>query len=541
MPKSINIYIPDDVNVPEIINSFTPEENYLMLKLGSDAINEAKNRVATLSQEEVYNKIEDEFRDKLKKLEIDLLVEREMKEHSNENITNIFETQLQKKEEQIKKLTNILNKYELDKNLLVQEELKRQKELTNIRIQEKENQINKLMEILDDIKANKSKTSAKIGTEGEKSFYEIAETFNDFHNFEIEDTHKRSNCGDFHLKFKDFTVLVDAKNHKEKVQSTDRDKLRKDLEKNAHIHFAWMVALNATIDKFDKMPIMVDWISTEQCIIYINNILQYEEPTKILRIAYLMCKEIYKFIKVKNSKEENELVELKENKYKTINKVQQLKNLIKELNTTIGTLKTQVNTMDNEIKEILELYTAKILDSNYVLFEEWWEKKLEQTDEEIILYSKDIWNKFKQENKDLLVSMDINIESLKQFIRRKLTSNNYTIKGKGGSIEVKCFKWKEEEPKKIEKAFENKKLVIKTEPLVYISEEVDNRIIELYNKDMLDIFDISEKENIKIYEVVSCLMKYKIIKKRDESRGYEKYKESDEYKEKVLNSKVKTK
>jgi hypothetical protein len=296
---------------------------------------------------------------------------------------------------------------------------------------------------------------------------------------------------------------------------------------------------------------MVEWINSNQCIIYINNILQYKEPTKILRIVYSLCKELYKFIKLKeqtNSEEDNnnqELIELRENKIITINKVTNLKSCIRGINTTIGILKSQVNKLDNDITDILDIYTTTILDSNYILFDEWWEKNFEKTEEEIILSSKEIWNRFKQENKDLLVNMDLNIDNLKQFIKLKLTSDNYIIKGKGGNggMEIKGYKWKEHilEQKiveqKIEKTFENKKIKIKTDPLMYISEEVDNRILNFYNVEMLDIFEISTKENIEIYQVVSCLMKHKIIKKRDEARGYDKYKETAEYKSKLKNAK----
>ena len=39
--------------------------------------------------------------------------------------------------------------------------------------------------------------------------------------------------------------------------------------------------------------------------------------------------------------------------------------------------------------------------------------------------------------------------------------------------------------------------------------------------------------DVKTWEIISLLMKYKVINKRSESKGYDKYKESDEYKEKV--------
>ena len=45
--------------------------------------------------------------------------------------------------------------------------------------------------------------------------------------------------------------------------------------------------------------------------------------------------------------------------------------------------------------------------------------------------------------------------------------------------------------------------------------------------------EISQKNNIKPWQIVSLLMKYNIIKKRDDARGYDKYKETEEYKQKL--------
>ena len=45
-------------------------------------------------------------------------------------------------------------------------------------------------------------------------------------------------------------------------------------------------------------------------------------------------------------------------------------------------------------------------------------------------------------------------------------------------------------------------------------------------------------KNIKPWQVVSLLMRYKIIKKRDEALGYDKYKDTEEYKSKLEKQKT---
>ena len=44
---------------------------------------------------------------------------------------------------------------------------------------------------------------------------------------------------------------------------------------------------------------------------------------------------------------------------------------------------------------------------------------------------------------------------------------------------------------------------------------------------------LSSEYNVRPWEIVSLLIKYKIIKKRDEAIGYDKYKETDEYKQQI--------
>ena len=44
---------------------------------------------------------------------------------------------------------------------------------------------------------------------------------------------------------------------------------------------------------------------------------------------------------------------------------------------------------------------------------------------------------------------------------------------------------------------------------------------------------ISTNNNIRPWQVVSVLVSNKIIEKRDESRGYDIYKETEEYKQKL--------
>ena len=75
--KVINLTIPEEYTLANIVG-FSPEENYLMLKIGSSCLLEGRKVVAGLTQKEIYQKIRDESKDEIQKLELDILMEKEL-------------------------------------------------------------------------------------------------------------------------------------------------------------------------------------------------------------------------------------------------------------------------------------------------------------------------------------------------------------------------------------------------------------------------------------------------------------------------------
>ena len=57
MSKQIKISIPDQSILPEEFYNFSPEENFMIIKIGSQCLIEGRKAVAGLTQEEIYNKI----------------------------------------------------------------------------------------------------------------------------------------------------------------------------------------------------------------------------------------------------------------------------------------------------------------------------------------------------------------------------------------------------------------------------------------------------------------------------------------------------
>jgi len=558
MYKSVTIQIPCDENLPERFFELSPEKVLLAINVGCKCISDAEQSMLELTEEMIYNKVKEETAEGIKKLEMNLLVEKEIARKMDERTANKYEEQLHKMDFQIDRYkkqldtqTCQLKTYELENKDAMNEAIKKEKEKYDLLINAKEKRIDKLEEINDQIKDALIKltyqSAAHKGSAGENGFRVYAdETFMDFKGYDLIDKHAQGGSGDFHMRFEEFDLLVDAKKYEKSVPITQREKIRDDLIKNEHLTFGWLVSLNTPIDKFDKSPVMYEWINTKQCIVYINNLSQNEDPRKLLRIVWYTCKELYKLVE-KGSTEDNELTNLKEKQIGFMTKVKNIRKTMREINTTLNTTKNLLQVVDDQLKEILEEETDQIVASNYSVFDSWWDLNVEQTNEDVKIVSTDLWIKFKHDNKSLLNELEITPDKFKQYIKTKVSMSNIILKNKNAhsAFEIKGIKWisinikLETEDMDIllvntELKLEKKKVISKPKNVVVsFTEEIDKKILEDYNNTKNDITKIANINKVEIYQVVSLLVKYKIISKRNEARGYDKYKETDEYKNKA--------
>ena len=325
-------------------------------------------------------------------------------------------------------------------DLALQSKVEKERQHYHCLLEEKQKYVDKCRETYEKIllTANSTKSTSTKGSEGEKKFEEWADTFKDFKGFQIVDKHTQSGEGDFHLQFEDFSVLVDAKNYKKKVPIDQRDKIKKDLIKNEHIAFAWLVSLNTAIDKFDRAPIMFEWINTRQCVFYINHLCSFEDPAKVLRIAWSMCKELSSTMFQEDGAQE--LVEMKEQRYRQQEKITAMRKHIKEANTSLNTTKTIIQLIDDQLRSLLEAETKDIVEAHSLL-DEWWSVNMVRTGaEEDTVPLTDVWFRFRQMNKDLLKSLDLNIDKFKTYLKNilpaqcvqfksKHSNSTFTIKG----------------------------------------------------------------------------------------------------------------
>ena len=542
--KIINITVPGDAIIPDVLSTFSPEENYIMLKIGSETLSEGRKVVANLTSDEIFKKVRNDFEKEIEKLNSEITTERKTSLMMNEKLARMYETQIEQLNKKFENTLSQVETYKQGNSVSLNEELNKVKEKYDLLYREKEKQVERMTEVHEKLIVHhqSSKSTSHKGSEGEKTFSEYAETFIDFKGFNIIDKHTQGGEGDFHLHFEEFDVLADAKNYKKKVPVDQREKIKKDLIKNEHIHFGWLVSLNTSIDKFDRAPIMYEWINTTQCLVYINNLSSFEDPAKILRIVWFTCKELYKMIEDVKYDEED-VTQLKDDKFKMMDKIRNIRKNIREINTSMNTTRNLIQVMDDELKGMIENETNELVLSNISLFDDWWEENIEITSEEVLASSTDLWTQFKHDNKLLINEMNISGENFKQYLKSKVPMSGIILRNKNANsaFDVKGIKLKSAENKVVEtekieielnEEILKKPKIIKKSPEIVFSKELDSKLLNEYYSNK-DIMEISEKNNIKPWQVVSLLMKYKIIKKRDEALGYDKYKETEEYKQKI--------
>jgi len=144
--KLIQIAVPLEWEVPQILNTLNAEENALILKTGGEMIKEARNLVAGLSQKEIYNKIREESKSEIQKLELDLLVEKQLATKSIEQSNKIYESQINSLEKQISELNKQLTEHTNNSKLLIQQEVDKEKDKYKVLLEDKNKQVLRITE-----------------------------------------------------------------------------------------------------------------------------------------------------------------------------------------------------------------------------------------------------------------------------------------------------------------------------------------------------------------------------------------------------------
>ena len=466
--KIISITIPEDKTVPEI-QDFTPEENYLVLKIGSECLIEGRKRAIALSQSEIYEKIKQESRIEIEKLEMDILIEKRSSQRLEEMAKDMYENQIGRLESRVKQLmievdayqnkneSEIKTKVEIEIEKTKEKyaaELEKHKEKYDLLLNEKDiqNQLNRnafdsALQLL-----NRQKSMKEKGTEGEDELYDlVTRTFRDFNGFQIENMAKVSHKGDFHLYFEDFKILVDSKKYTNNVGKKEIDKIESDLLNNENMNYAWLISLNTDISGWNRHSIMFKWVMSDvgpKCIFFINQLLENKNPENILRILWSMCTEFHRLTKKAEIKvnhiEEGLINRYRERDFLICNHIKNMQERSNEMRKSLVVSSNVLKQINNEIVELLDLVSDEIVSNKhkkYEKIEEWFSNTIEEVenqDEKIT--SSDIWSIFKRENKDYIKEKNITVEIFKDTIKSFIDASKYIERSKNGIFDLIGYK-----------------------------------------------------------------------------------------------------
>jgi hypothetical protein len=454
--SELNEYYKNEINNLTITNMVVKKEY-------GEIIDKQKEELERKMSEINQSKIEIEKQKIVNRFEIEKELQKKYEGELERNKADIEKEVIKRLDIKVE-YVEIANKQLNNKIAELQDEMKRQKkELEELREKEKDGykkeikqnmeereKSNKVMvqlnEKLEEIKKNNNYAKNK-GNDGEKEFYDLAmNTFRDFKDFEIINKSKVAHMGDFHMVFENFIIMVDCKKYTNGVGSTNRDKLKRDLNNNKNIQIAWMVSLDSHNDKFGKYPFMIDNIDIQHgiCICYINSLLKQPNPEELLKIVWFTCELLYNNVL---KKDDEELNDLKKNKKQITEIAKQLNDINKNQFKIIAQLEDDCQKTNELLKQLLTNEITKIRENEIEFVREWWGSVSERKTGET-LKSSIIHDLFKRQNEDYRITEDgfkMILETIiepENVVKQKAVSSplkikNYRLKVLLGEISIK--------------------------------------------------------------------------------------------------------
>ena len=470
--KKVILYVNAGTVLPENLSDLSPEETELVLLVGCLSLSEAKQKLGEMMNRDILQEMSSNYETRIREAESEAflhkerlrLMESEKEEQIHKRISQsreLFDSMLasyQKERDTMRrKIEELESENEKSREFsrqtvqteaiqLVKHELDTMKQILNEKEKQNANykeMFERTMQKVDGL--TQKRDVASIGKIGEGKFLELAlSTFRDFEGFQIKDVCTIGGLGDFHLQFKEMTILVDSKLYSNKVNSTSRDKIKRDLVNNEHIQFAWLVSMDTFVDRFDKAPFMFEWVTSDKCVCYINCLQKQAEPREMLRSVFYCCKAIHKMMANENM-EKCEVGILKEREMKMKDILSKLVKNNRERDTILNQMKGNFERADELVREMLNEETNDIAMNYYRVVIDWWNRSLEKSDSLEKIKSTVVWNQFKRDMGDELGEIDCN--SFKEVLSSFLGEEVAKPKAKGGALEISGFQWREREEK----------------------------------------------------------------------------------------------
>ena len=470
--KKVILYVNAGTVLPENLSDLSPEETELVLLVGCLSLSEAKQKLGEMMNRDILQEMSSNYETRIREAESEAflhkerlrLMESEKEEQIHKRISQsreLFDSMLasyQKERDTMRrKIEELESENEKSREFsrqtvqteaiqLVKHELDTMKQILNEKEKQNANykeMFERTMQKVDGL--TQKRDVASIGKIGEGKFLELAlSTFRDFEGFQIKDVCTIGGLGDFHLQFKEMTIFVDSKMYSNKVNSTSREKIKRDLVNNEHIQFAWLVSMDTFVDRFDKAPFMFEWVNSDKCVCYINCLQKQAEPRELLRSVFYCCKAIHKMMANENM-EKCEVGILKEREMKMKDILSKLVKNNRERDTILNQMKGNFERADELVREMLNEETNDIAMNYYRVVIDWWNRSLEKSDSLEKIKSTVVWNQFKRDMGDELGEIDCN--SFKEVLSSFLGDEVAKPKAKGGALEISGFQWREREEK----------------------------------------------------------------------------------------------
>jgi len=479
--KQIVLYVHQNARLPAGYDEWTPDDTELILTIGNIALKHAKMGFGPLNYREAAKDIDEEwqqkynnaiktYKERAEKAEKDAhfqserlrlaeeyeesQIQRRLKQ-SKDVFDNLLESYRKEREDMQSRILQLEreNDKARDSSRIIQQDIDTRaltmlsRELESMRqmLNEKDKQIDTHKEMFERSIAKvdaltRKRDVASIGKIGEGQFKGLAASvFRDFEGFQLKEVHAIGGMGDFHLHFKEMTILVDSKLYTNKVNSTSRDKIKRDLLNNDHIEFAWLVSMDTYIDRFDKAPFMFEWVNPQKCICYINNLRGQEEPSELLRAVWYCCKAL-KQMMTTDANERGELSVLKEREMKMRDILEKLVKSNRERDTLLTQFRQNFDKSDEYIREMLNAETDLVVNQYYRVVVEWWNRNLEENPTaQIPIKSTLIWTQFKRDMGDKLGEIDA--ATFKDILCGFL--GLIKPKVKGSALEIRGVQWRQ--------------------------------------------------------------------------------------------------
>jgi hypothetical protein len=460
--RKITLYVSKDANLPENIESFSLEDTFHMLEMGYFAIQHLKKEIYSQKNSEMMDKMKQELSEKYEKNIEELknqiseaeLLSTVMKNHLEMNVSErlriqstVYDSMLEKMKVENDQLREKMAEIEKDKGSISQQHIQMMDKIVNekeLRVAQREKEVDfmkatvdKYGELVDHL--TKKRSTIELGTQGENTLEELLRsTFRDFEGFELTDVHNKARRGDFRMDFTAFSVLADAKQYSTLVPSTEREKIRGDLLRNESITFAWLVSMETDVYKYNRAPYMLEWVSSKQCICYVNSLMKQEKPSETLRALWYVCKFVRDMI-IQGENVSGEQMVLKE-KYAMIREnLIQYQKIAKERDRSVRELCEYHERQDEYIRKSLNDETNKLVNQYLGGVIAWWNRRLVHSETSQLKLSV-IWTKYKKENN---LSEDMDFNGFRDIVLTFV--HDYTkTKGKEGCVIMTNVTWRED-------------------------------------------------------------------------------------------------